>query len=936
MFSPKPITTLLLLLISIHMQAQDGVIPVKLSEKVEYVSSCWENRCLIKRNGQYGFCDTTGRIVIDPQYSSASRFENGYAKVEKNNKSFYIDAKGLPLFRDKFGYLEPLINNWLAFTDTSGLKGIIDPTGKVLLKPAWKKIERPSDKDKWMLVRNSEDKEGFINELFQLVIPCEYATLSKADNGLIRVGIKVNDNYKYGVINKQNKIVVPIQYDYVLMMNGISLLSNRDKNYQVYEHASGNITDTDLPYYSSVNYFNPNYKILKTPGGKYGLYNSRLKKLFEMDNADCRLAGNNLGIVAFKKNDLWGLLDTTGKVILEPQYNDISFYQNGLLSVKNRNNLFGYVDARGVAVIPPQFTRAQDFYSSYAGVTYNGEPMLIKKNIPGAITGVTFIKLKQPVDKVYAYSENRMAVKVGDKFGYIDSTGKLVIKPLYVSADEFKNGTARVSLGNGPLYINLKGEQLAKPKYGKLNPAGPKHFSFTDSATSLVGLLDASGKELCPAKWKGISWLQDSDGLFKARDAVTGKSGIVNAQMEVIIPFEYDGLWSYERGLIIAEKDQDTKTRWGLIDEKNNIVVPIEYSRIYPMEDNILLERMGQTYKALDLTNGKLWETNIPYYMRMNGKSRHYKIAEDQFKKLNLYNSRLGIQYNIVDEDAIIVDDEAGLVAVKKRGLWGLRNADGNLITNFEFDDIDFFSNGMARVEKNGLSGMIDRNGKIQIPIQFEYIAAMHDNYAGVRFEGENKILRFNGHLNTPIPSTADAKVKATFEAVITFQKNYAEAITALNRMLEGIELSVDGSAKGPNNTVTSLAITYNQQIKNNFNAAMRAVKNATAALEAFDRYKFSGICDNLLKIGDARDKCLSAMKNIQFEESRIRTSIDIMNIEYLNRTTYQLWYDNAKSLRKVFIDRMQSHFKQMEMAGNLFNKEMLVCIEAVDKKLKK
>jgi hypothetical protein len=44
------------------------------------------------------------------------------------------------------------------------------------------------------------------------------------------------------------------------------------------------------------------------------------------------------------------------------------------------------------------------------------------------------------------FHEGLAAVSVGDKWGYIDKTGKFVINPQYDSALQFENGIAEVGL----------------------------------------------------------------------------------------------------------------------------------------------------------------------------------------------------------------------------------------------------------------------------------------------------------------------------------------------------------------------------------------------------------------------------------------------------------------------------------------------------------
>ncbi|HEY9062997.1 MAG TPA: WG repeat-containing protein, partial [Pseudobacteroides sp.] len=62
------------------------------------------------------------------------------------------------------------------------------------------------------------------------------------------------------------------------------------------------------------------------------------------------------------------------------------------------------------------------------------------------------------------FSEGLAVIQVKDKQGYIDTSGKVIVKPVFEPASEFKNGLARVNYGGEWGYINKEGEFVYKPK----------------------------------------------------------------------------------------------------------------------------------------------------------------------------------------------------------------------------------------------------------------------------------------------------------------------------------------------------------------------------------------------------------------------------------------------------------------------------------------
>jgi len=62
-----------------------------------------------------------------------------------------------------------------------------------------------------------------------------------------------------------------------------------------------------------------------------------------------------------------GFIDATGRMVIEPVYDDAKLFSEGL-AVVGRNGKYGYVDPRGSVRIPLQFDRAQSFSEGLAQV----------------------------------------------------------------------------------------------------------------------------------------------------------------------------------------------------------------------------------------------------------------------------------------------------------------------------------------------------------------------------------------------------------------------------------------------------------------------------------------------------------------------------------------------------------------------------------------
>jgi hypothetical protein len=67
---------------------------------------------------------------------------------------------------------------------------------------------------------------------------------------------------------------------------------------------------------------------------------------------------------------------------------------------------------------------------------------------PGNQTGDIVIKPQFDEVRDRGFSEGLIAVKIGSKYGYMDTTGKIGIKPQFDAAGSFKEGLAPIKIGD--------------------------------------------------------------------------------------------------------------------------------------------------------------------------------------------------------------------------------------------------------------------------------------------------------------------------------------------------------------------------------------------------------------------------------------------------------------------------------------------------------
>ncbi|NJN78007.1 MAG: WG repeat-containing protein [Saprospiraceae bacterium] len=62
-----------------------------------------------------------------------------------------------------------------------------------------------------------------------------------------------------------------------------------------------------------------------------------------------------------KENDLWGFVDSSGKLMIEYQYQNVyDFYEN--VALVQKNDFWGFINSAGEIVVPIEFSEVQNFF----------------------------------------------------------------------------------------------------------------------------------------------------------------------------------------------------------------------------------------------------------------------------------------------------------------------------------------------------------------------------------------------------------------------------------------------------------------------------------------------------------------------------------------------------------------------------------------------
>ena len=241
----------------------------------------------------------------------------------------------------------------------------------------------------------------------------------------------------------------------------------------------------------------------------------------------------NESLCGVQKDGKWGYLDTSGHPAISNQFDSAGPFVEGLARV-NLGNQVGFIDKTGKYVINPQFNQAGDFHDGLAAVLGDGGWGFINK------AGSYVIKPHFQAVGPSGFSDG-LAVVVQGSYGYIDRNGTVVIKPQFEIAGPFTEGLAVVEVNNKWGYIDTGGKIVINPQFD-----GESTFSGGFATVAIAGnqcTINRDGKYvLNPGQYKiqlgdgDLLRVSSSDGfglltkdgkwVVKPSKALTGVQGI--------------------------------------------------------------------------------------------------------------------------------------------------------------------------------------------------------------------------------------------------------------------------------------------------------------------------------------------------------------------------------------------------------------------------
>lgn len=446
-----------------------------------------------------------------------------------------------------------------------------------------------------------------------------------------------------------------------------------------------------------------------------------IKNLLSSDSSSSKLVSTTYFLV--NKDNKWGVIDNTSKIIIEPTYDEAIIIPN------NKQDIFicTYdVDYEtGIYKTKVLDKSGKELYKEYNNILplenydennnmwYEDNVLLVEKNQKyGLINFKGNEILDTEYSKIYTLKgvENAIITIKDEKLGLVNNSGQEIIPNKYEEIKSLGKDTKKYIVKENNKYGIY---DVIDCKYQDIKSLN-NNSVFCVKQDNNYKVINEKEETIFTEKFEDIKTIKDNIIVYKNSKGYTA----YNIETKSKLNKTYTELTYTTNNMFIAK----VKSSYGIINIENETKIKTNYTninyyedvKIYELEEKnkeentILDSNLSEIAKGIiNDTNSKksyikLWTENCYKYCDTTGKE---KTSQEILTQNNLFLNKQNNKYGFVDKDGNVVVDyiyddakeqnEYGYIAVKKDGLWGSLDKNGNTIseTIYNLEDnllIDF------------------------------------------------------------------------------------------------------------------------------------------------------------------------------------------------------------------------------------------------------
>lgn len=522
-----------------------------------------EDLATIRQGNQWGVMDRTGKTVIKVGYRDIIKRETNTYNLLAFPQWKVIDGQKKTRFSGEFEQIKP-VHEYLYSYLSEGKTGLLDSLGKRLTQPLFDEMYPFAGK--LSVVRN-DSVYGVINTKGVVVLPVQYRAI-RLDTTCSLIATQHTETGKWGVFNRAGKAVTPAKYDEI-RIQAFSLMTVRQSSLWFLLDASGHVIGDAS--FESVADFTGLYTTVRQRG-KAGLINIKGNWSIEPTYDSLRIVGPQ--VVQYYTHPHTGLINIHTKNVLLKADALLPLGKRYFITIDSGKT--GVCNSLGVPVVPASY----DFIStctrdSIVTVQLAGKLGLI------SLSGKMLLRPSTRFQEMHVMQEERVGVKINNKYGFVDRDGKLRIANRYEGVAPFSDGMAAVMLRGRWGFVDKVEALRVQPIYTQVQP-------FHGGAAAVKkeskwGFVNKQGRETIKPQYDQVQLLPTGRYVVEK----DGRKGLVSESGRELYPPKYERITDVGNGLVILNRNGKA----GLADTGGYDVTPIIYDQVYvsPSAKNFIL-----------------------------------------------------------------------------------------------------------------------------------------------------------------------------------------------------------------------------------------------------------------------------------------------------------------------------------------------------------
>ena len=708
----------------------------------------------IKQNNLWGFVDSLGNVIVEPQYQNVGEFNGDYCTVCEGYKCGVLHKDSGLVVPVEFNKISNVGPNTFLITTNDFRKAIFKTGQEIDALQYYKEIKQiRRNRDEFLFYDERTDScilsiDG-LNRAIPYCSSVYYASYNyfklltlKGNVGAINMNtgqiifpkyrhlLVENDstiisqapNGKYGIHQKE-KIVLPHRYDFISSIGG-NVFKVQGKNGVGYFNVTKNRFDLDAIYesVSTTVFDNEVYYVVGIADDQQMILSGDLDTLVVIPNKGFKILNPYVVLVM---NDSSYQVSSNRYGLLKNEFDLVSKEQSGFFLVK-RGAANGLVNKYGKLVLPPKYQSVLRKGKLIKAYKYDNSVDLY--DVSSAYT----LSRKSSLKNFRTLSigrSSKLDTTDMNKFSFARTWQDALNKTkdsVVTTADKRKNRGRYRFKPSGPksgcLYNMSKkgcvtGDLFAYIECEPLNRDGYK-YTRAVFPSGRVGLVSSTGNIVASVGFENSKKKLVTKSLGYVSEF--NEQGI--AVFNVKVPIKRRGLSDYKA--VIKKKNERSglmyKTGlWGVINEQGQVLMTPRFKNISDViNGKIFAQDSYGKYGVINLSGDTLVPFKYDGFQRVISDGKVFYKSISIHEKWEVFDPN-GEALTFADYDRVTYINQ-GYSTVRRNKKWTVLDPEGNEIIPPTYERMGEQNDGLIPFRDKNLWGYLDTNGDVVIEPQYD------------------------------------------------------------------------------------------------------------------------------------------------------------------------------------------------------------------------